>query len=45
MPNIMQKWLYNLSAGAPLLAVFAVVWYCEEKTWIISSSVFVWLFC
>ena len=33
MPNFLQKWLYNLSAGAPLLLVFSIVWYCEEKTW------------
>ena len=36
MPNIMQKWIYNLSAGAPLLIVFAIVWYCEKKTWTVS---------
>ena len=36
MPNFMQKWIYNLSAGAPLLIVFAVVWYCEKKTWTVS---------
>ena len=33
MPNFLQKWLYNLSAGAPLLLVFSIVWYCEEMTW------------
>lgn len=33
MPNFLQKWLYNLSAGAPLLLVFSIVWYCEKKTW------------
>lgn len=31
MPNIVQKWIYNLSAGAPLLIVFAIVWYCEKE--------------
>ena len=36
MPNIVQKWIYNLSAGAPLLIVFAIVWYCEKKTWTVS---------
>ena len=36
MPNIMQKWIYNLSAGAPLLIVFAILWYCEKKTWTVS---------
>lgn len=35
MPNFLQKWLYNLSAGAPLLIVFAIVWYCEKRTWIV----------
>lgn len=37
MPNFLQKWLYNLSAGAPLLIVFSVVWYCEKKSWIIPG--------
>lgn len=37
MSNFLQKWLYNLSAGAPLLIVFAVVWYYEKKTWIIPG--------
>jgi len=36
MPNILQKWLYNLSAGAPLLFVFAFVWHREMKTWMVS---------
>ena len=36
MPNFLQKWLYNLSAGAPLLIVFAIVWYCEKRTWIVA---------
>lgn len=37
MPNFLQKWLYNLSAGAPLLLVFAIVWYCEKRIWIVSA--------
>ena len=33
MPNQIQKWIYNLSAGAPVLIVFAFVWCCKKKTW------------
>lgn len=32
MPNILQKALYNISSGAPLLLSFAVVWWFEKRT-------------
>lgn len=37
MPNFLQKGLYNMSVGAPLLMVFAIVWYCKKRTWIMSG--------
>lgn len=33
MPNILQKWIYNLSAAAPLCLIFAVVWWFEKHSW------------
>jgi len=41
MPNIIQKWIYNLSAAAPLCLVFAVTWFLQKHTergaWIIPA--------
>ena len=32
MANKLQKLLYNLSAGSPVLIVFSIVWYFQKKT-------------
>ena len=36
MPNFLQKWIYNLSAAAPLCLIFAFVWWSEYGTWLVS---------
>ena len=38
VPNQMQKCIYNLSAGAPILIAFAIIWYCEKKTLAVSIT-------
>ena len=35
MPNILQKWIYNLSSAAPLCLIFAVVWWVDQQTLIV----------
>ena len=32
MPNISQKWLYNLSGAAPLCLVFAFTWWLQHRS-------------
>ena len=32
MPNLLQKFIYNFSAGAPLFLVLAYVWWTEKMT-------------
>ncbi len=32
MPNIIQKMIYNFSIASPILYVFSIVWYIQEKT-------------
>lgn len=32
VPNILQKAMYNISSGAPLLLSFAFVWWSEKNT-------------
>ena len=33
MPNSLQQFIYNISALAPLLLLFAIVWFFQENTW------------
>lgn len=33
MPNVIQKALYNISAGVPLCFVFAIVWWNQKHTY------------
>lgn len=35
MANHLQKFIYNISAAAPICVSFGVVWYMQEKTWIV----------
>ena len=35
MPNRLQKFIYNVSAAAPICITFAVVWYIQKQTWIV----------
>ncbi len=30
MPNVLQKWIYNLSVAAPLLMIFAIICFFEK---------------
>lgn len=32
MPNIIQKWLYNLSGAAPLCLIFAFTWWWQNRS-------------
>lgn len=50
MPNRLQKLIYYLSAAAPILITFSIVWYIQKKTWIfpllfiIASIILIFLF-
>lgn len=35
MANRLQKFIYNTSAAAPIFASFGVVWYMQQKTWLV----------
>ena len=35
MPNVLQKWIYNLSVAAPLLMILAIVWFIEKDDFIV----------
>lgn len=35
MANIMQKFIYNISAAAPLSFMFALVWYIQQGTLVV----------
>lgn len=35
MPNRLQKFIYNVSAAAPICITFAFVWYILKQTWVV----------